>query len=192
MTVILFAGGDIRVSPELPDPSWDADRRERYLLRPEIVRPLSVDQCVWPRPEHREGLGGPLPWVDVEAVRLRWMSTPGGSASGWVVIAIGVVVDDAEAREHLAVRRGIGTVLEVGPAWRFLGYDVADEGNISGLSNCGFDGGDVGSLRAKWASRINEHGLLADPSDATSFRSMTDRRVPEHAPFEVYGIWQVP
>ena len=191
MTVILFAGGDIRVSPELHDPSWDADRRERYLLRPDIGRPLSVDRCVWPQPERREGLDDPLPWVGVEAVRRRWISSRGGSVTGWAVIAIGVVAADVAAREHLATHRGIDTMLEVGSTWRVLGYDVADEGSISGLSNCGFDG-DVGSLRAKWASRINEHGLLADPSDAISFRSMTDRRVPEHAPFEVYGIWLVP
>jgi len=193
MTVILFAGSDIRVNPRLPDPSWDADRRGRYLLRPEIVRPLSVDRSVWARPEGAgQGVGDPLPWIWVEEVRRRWTSSRGGSGGGWVVIAIGVVAVDVEARDHLATDWGIDTELEVDSAWRFLGHDVVDEGNISGLSNCGFDDAGLGSLRAAWASRINDHGLLADLSDAISFRLMTDRRVAEHAPFHVCGIWLVP
>jgi hypothetical protein len=30
MTPILFVGGDIRVDPDLPDPTWDLERRERF------------------------------------------------------------------------------------------------------------------------------------------------------------------
>jgi hypothetical protein len=47
-------------------------------------------------------------------------------------------------------------------------------------------------LRAAWALRVNDHGLIAELSDATLFGSLTDERVPEHAPFEVYGIWLAP
>jgi len=31
-----------------PARAWHADRRELYLLRPEVERPLSVDALVWP------------------------------------------------------------------------------------------------------------------------------------------------
>jgi len=31
-----------------PVRDWDAARRELYLLRPEVTRPLSVDALVWP------------------------------------------------------------------------------------------------------------------------------------------------
>ncbi len=192
MTIILFAGGDIRVAPELPDPSWGTDRRERYLLRPEISRPLSVDRTVWPAPDRSvHEVDHPLPWIGVEAVRRRWMSSQGGNGD-WALVAIGTVAADAEAREHLARHRGIDSVLDVGPAWRLLGYDVADEGNISGLSNCGFGEDEMVSLRATWASRINDYGLMTNLSDALSFRSITDRRVSEHAPFQVYALWLVP
>jgi hypothetical protein len=79
----------------------------------------------------------------------------------------------------------------VGTRWRFLGYDIADAGDISGLSNCGFEGRELERLRPTWAPRLNDHGLFSDISDAVSFRSATDQRVREHAPFQVYGLWLV-
>jgi hypothetical protein len=187
---ILFAGGDIRMDPELPDAAWDHKRREQYLIRPEVTRPLSVDPWVWPKPKPKAGepVGDPLPWVSVEVVRQRWASQEDGD--GWAVIAIGALVTDVRAQEVLA-RSGIDTAIVVGTRWRFLGYDIADAGDISGLSNCGYEGRGLESLRSTWAPRLNNHGLFSDISDASLFRSVTDKRVPEHAPFQVYGLWLV-
>jgi hypothetical protein len=48
------------------------------------------------------------------------------------------------------------------------------------------------AVRAKWGLfRLRAHGLFSDISDAISFRSVTDKRVSEHAPFQVYGLWLV-
>jgi hypothetical protein len=140
MTPILFAGGDIRVDPGLPDAAWDRKRRQQYLVRPEVTRPLSVDRWVWPKPRPVAGepVGDPLPWVSAEDVHQRWASSHVGT-DGWVVIAIGVVAVDSHAREVLA-RSGIDAEVVVGPGWRFLGYDIADAGDTSGLSNCGYEG----------------------------------------------------
>jgi hypothetical protein len=106
----------------------------------------------------------------------------------WVVIAIGAVAAVAHSREMLA-RGGIDTELVAETNWQFLGFDVVD-GSISGLSNCGFEAGELAGLKA-WAPRINDHGLLSNLSDALLFRSVTDQRVPEHAPFQVCGLWLV-
>jgi hypothetical protein len=106
-----------------------------------------------------------------------------------VVIAIGALAPDANSREALA-RSGIDTELVAATNWQFLGFDVVD-GNISGLSNCGFEEGELSGLKV-WGSRINDHGLLSNLSDALLFRSLTDQRVPEHAPFQVCGLWLVP
>jgi hypothetical protein len=133
--------------------------------------------------------GPPIALGDRRDVRRRWASQEG--SYGWVVIAIGVVAADSHAREILAKERGIKTEVVVDTWWRFLGYDIADAGDISGLSNCGYEGGELASLRPTWAPRLNDHGLLSDLSDAISFRSASDKRVPEHAPFQVYGIWLV-
>jgi hypothetical protein len=191
MTPILFVGADIRVDPGLPDAAWDRKRREQFLIRPEVTRPLSVDPWVWPkaRPEAGEPVGDPLPWVSVDDVRERWASQEG--SDGWVAVAIGAVATDSRARELLAMERGIKTEVVVGTRWRFLGYDIADAGDISGLSNCGFEGRELERLRPTWAPRLNGHGLFSEISDAVSFRSATDQRVREHAPFQVYGIWMV-
>ncbi len=99
---VVFVGCDIRVDPELPDVTWDLTRRELFLIRPEVARPLSIDPWVWPKPSPVAGepVGYPLPWVSVEDVRQRWASQEG--SDGWVSIAIGAVVEDVSAREVLA------------------------------------------------------------------------------------------
>jgi hypothetical protein len=87
--------------------------------------------------------------------------------------------------------RGINADVHVEAGWRFVGYDVADEGNISGLSNCGYTELEAAALRPAWASKLNEHGLFLELDVALAFRSLTDQRVVEHAPFFVNAIWIV-
>lgn len=68
-----------------------------------------------------------------------------------------------------------------------LGFDVADAGFWSGLSNCGYTTEELARLRPEWSKRINDFGLLQSGGDALTFREVSDRRVPEHAPFWVYS-----
>jgi hypothetical protein len=74
----------------------------------------------------------------------------------------------------------------------FLGFDVADAGHISGLCNCGYKPQEKSRLAKRWGKRLNKYGLLRSLSDATKFKEMSDRRVPEHAPFWVYGVSRLP
>jgi hypothetical protein len=184
----LFAGADIRVNPALPDPSWDRERRARYLLRPDIVRPLSIDPMVWPNPAPASEKR-PFPWEGVDEVR-RWASAHCGPPDEWALLGLGMVAHDTHIREELA-RGGVLEEIVVPSDWRLLGYDVADGGSISGLCNCGYEEGELAPLRAVWSSRLNEHGLLSELADALSFRTSTDARVPEHAPFRVCGLWRI-
>jgi hypothetical protein len=73
-----------------------------------------------------------------------------------------------------------------------LGYDVADAGRISGLSDCGYTKEELKDLAPVWAPRLNSFGLLSTLEDAVAFRQLTDHRVPEHAPFWVYALWRLP
>jgi len=187
---ILYAGADTREHPARTDDDWTQDRRESYLLRPDVARPLSVDPSVWGQVR---GPGGevaetPLPWICAEDVLLRAMTW--SDASDWVVIVIGVVAEDSHEETAIKQAMGADTELAVSSGWKFLGFDVAD-GSISGLSNCGYDASDVASRRRTWAPRLNEHGLFWEVTEALSFRRLTEERVPEHAPFYVYGIWMV-
>ena len=72
-----------------------------------------------------------------------------------------------------------------------LGYDVADAGWISGLSNCGYTEGDLRAMGPVWADRLNSFGLLSNLEDAVAFRQQCDQRVPEHAPFWVSTLWRL-
>jgi hypothetical protein len=71
-----------------------------------------------------------------------------------------------------------------------LGYDIADAALISGLSNCGYEPAEKEELENKWSSRLNQYGLLSTIEDAVELREITDRRVPEHAPFWIFEVLQ--
>lgn len=74
--------------------------------------------------------------------------------------------------------------------WLAIGYDAADASRFSGLNNCGY-GEEQAAWRARWAGKLNEHGLIADLEDAFAFCAATDRRVREHAPFFVYELHEL-
>jgi hypothetical protein len=191
MTRVLYVGSDVREPVGMTDENWSRERRETYLLRTNVARPLSLDRNVWcPFPSSENPLvDAPLPWVTVKETAER-ATTSGADAGRHSVLVIGVTSEtDEDAR--VLERQGIMSGLAAKPGWTFLGFDVAD-GCTSGLSNCGYEA-DAGlaSLRAKWTTRVNAHGLFADLSDALAFRTLTDQRVPEHAPFRVYGLWTV-
>jgi hypothetical protein len=183
MPRMLFVGFDVRERVDEPDAEWDASRRETYLLRLDIARPLSIDRRVWRARRLGDGeLVDPPPWVELETLRQR-------AIAPYALVAMGLLADSAED-DAIARARGADADMKAEPTWRFLGFDVLD-GAISGLSNCGYAEDGVAALRATWGPRLNEHGLFADPSDALVFRAATNDRVPEHAPFVVGGIWLV-
>jgi hypothetical protein len=76
--------------------------------------------------------------------------------------------------------------------WILLGYDVCDSGWISGLSNCGTASGEMQQLSRDWQGRLNEFGLFLSADDAREYCGVTDRRVPEHAPFRVFALYRAP
>jgi hypothetical protein len=47
------------------------------------------------------------------------------------------------------------------------------------------------SLAPVWAPLLNEWHLFGNPDDAEAYADVTDKRVPEHAPFYAYGIYQL-
>jgi hypothetical protein len=72
-----------------------------------------------------------------------------------------------------------------------LGYDVADYDLLGGLTNCGYTPEEAASLAPVWAPLLNEWHLFGNPDDATAYATVTAQRVPEHAPFFGYGIYQL-
>jgi hypothetical protein len=174
-------GFDLRST--LPDPYWTPDRRARHLLRPDVPSVRSVDPMVWERPS-----GFPSP---PDAAQL-WPNLPDLLAAAHpldqtvaVVVRITALEQDEETPCNLDLS---GSPFE---RQIVLGYDVADYDLLSGLTNCGYSPEEAASLAPVWAPRLNERQLFTDPHDATAYVAITEQRVPEHAPFYAYGLYQL-
>ena len=173
-------GFDLRST--VSDPSWTVDRRTRYLLRRDVASVRSVDPVVWVRPPElprgpqAEGL-----WPDLSDLFAAAHALDHANA---VAVRITAFAEDATPE----------TVGTIGPAVErhvLLGYDVADWYLLGGLTNCGYKPAEAASLAPVWAPLLNKWHLFDNPEDATAFAAVTEERVPEHAPFFAYGIYQL-
>jgi hypothetical protein len=165
------------------DPSWTADRRARHLLRRDVPSVRSVDPLVWERPPDlppppaAEGLWPTLSDLLAAAHAL--------DQADAVVVRITALGDDEETSESPDL---VGSAFE---RYDLLGYDVADYDLLGGLTNCGYTPEEALSLAPVWAPLLNEWHLFDNPGDAVAYAAVTARRVPEHAPFFGYGIYQL-
>lgn len=75
--------------------------------------------------------------------------------------------------------------------WTLMGYDIANGFLLSGLSNCGYGQGDIAVIRKEWLKHINDRGLFNNVDVALRFRDQTNKRVNEHAPFFVFGVYDL-
>jgi hypothetical protein len=204
-------GFDAREAGEY-DPRWDNTRRQRFLLRPEVARPLSLDLDVWPTifdigslettsrfPPGTSPRGAPL-WDNLGLMRGN-LDEQGADPADMVLVAVGWL-PLAGFRDPAVVSPyppGVGGPYLLEPAepeqpeksWDLLGYDVADGGWFSGLSNCGYTLEDTDRLREMWGPKLNEHHLFRDHRAAFAFVEVTNARVPEHAPFHVYSLYRL-
>jgi len=182
-------------------------RREELLLRPELDTPCSIDCRIWPSyflfyPHmHMDssawkdlipacadfGLGL---WTNLEDME----RTLSRNRRAGVSIAVELL-----ARQETSVREFPSSLLGVTPepdtlpeGSTLLGYDVADAGFWSGLSNCSYTSEELAELRPQWLKKINDLGLIQLEEDALVFKNLSDKRVPEHAPFWVYRLSLLP
>ena len=112
-------------------------------------------------------------------------AAPGLDHTEVVTVRITALEDDAQMPE------GAGPARSGSAGYDLLGYDVADYYLMSGLANCGYSPEEAASLAPAWAPLLNEWHLFDNPADATAFAAVTAKRVPEHAPFFAYGIYQL-
>jgi hypothetical protein len=149
-----------------------------------------------PVPDWAFAANAPL-WEDLDRMRA-YVAEHDAYPAGGVVIAVGWLsrrgFRDNTARAG-GYRRG-PYLVPAEPAapqrtWRLLGYDIADAGQISGLSNCGYTPEETATLGPKWASRLNDHHLFGDQEAAFAFVEIANARVPEHAPFHVYSLFRL-
>lgn len=207
----MLIGYDVRLSAEdYVDKFWDAQRRAAYLLFRDVRWPLSVDRLVWPSVFRYDD---DTSWVvsvgSLSGIRI----IPGGFRHDVLKLWQDPFPMQAEFRQRGARGRGIplavslvsssmgsiadpwseilsGTEAPVPcpETWSLAGYDIGDQWMVSGLSNCGYEAYEVDLLRREWSLKLNEFGLFSDLANALAFADLSDRRVPEHAPFYTYSL----
>jgi hypothetical protein len=180
----VVVGFDVRVRSDRPPRWWDEERRDSYLLRPEVEVPLSVDEAVWPRPD------SPLAEGRLEVLTPRYASLEDALAAADPDAEV-VAITQWRGPGEPELPAGPTWPMKVDDAWLRLGWDVVDGVFPSGISNCQFHPGDVLDWRDRWADRFNDHHLFDDLPTAFAYRDVAGRRVPEHAPFAVMGLYRV-
>jgi hypothetical protein len=186
-----FVVFDARTALQPLSPDWTSERRELYLVRLDVTTVLSVDPWVWPRaplePNPSDlgwvGVGGALS-PDLPGLRRRMHADEQSQAT---VVALSV---PAEAAVDLGIWNiGAAQYEKPSASWTFAGYDIADAGFWSGLSDCGYRPDEAIPIRERFAADLNDFHLFVEQAVAEEFRSVTDRRVAEHAPFYVFGLY---
>ena len=169
------------------------DRLEQYLLKTNARAPRSTDTTVWPSVFNRIDM--PLPswtgtlfnlWADLAELENHLMQF---SSAARVQLVMAAFTIDSETIDGI-VRPSELKPSNVDASWEFLGFDVSDKGFISGLMNCGYDPDERQTLRSQWADHLNDHHLFEKLDDARAFVDVSNGRVPEHAPFFAFGLWQ--
>src|ERR1700733_6448871 len=191
-------------------PQPGGGRPTQFLLRTDLEHVLSADTMVWPsilenaftleksaEPPQHEWIGMNAPfWDDLGALHKAVAKRESDPDHPFWLIAATWHTDLGFEQEGKQEGKILGPHLaptapeRPDTAWQFLGFDVADGGFISGLSNCGYDEERDG-LAAEWARHLNRYHLFDDLQRAFKFRGLTNVRVPEHAPFFVIGLWLI-
>ncbi|MEW4568321.1 hypothetical protein AB1L88_10675 [Tautonia sp. JC769] len=213
-------GFDIRLAPSPRLRSlWTGERRESFLLRPDLNFPFSIDRAVWPSrfqlgaAQASPGLEGadvivldPASanthfqlfdlWDDLNQMLVPHRKTPEGDAG----LSVGLVLPEQDPNESTFpedewCRAILDTPIrppDPDPAWTRIGYDVANSGFTSALSNCGMSDDERPTLRRLWSNRLNRFGLFESAEDAQRYRADANRRIEEDGPFfvfELHLIW---
>ncbi len=131
--------------------SWSEERKQGFLYRLDVLKPLSVDTLVWPtifesegRPEPWGRIGFQNCWADLLDLRhAATLAFQEKSMRAWRTVAITLLLDpyNQDEQELWSSRLPPVNPEQRGTDWVFLGYDVADQWMLSGLSNCGFRAG---------------------------------------------------
>jgi hypothetical protein len=192
----LLLGFDCRAWGADEAQPWPAERRDLYLLRGDVPRPVSVDTMVWPRPDGLEAAQAAsyfaLTTLITDLDEVRQMGSQAQTSYAVVALTISLTPLSLPDQQEWQARQWIvPRPASLAPEWPRLGWDVADMGLISGLSNCGYTPGERATLAGQFGPGLNDHHLFSDHDLADQFRHITNARVPEHAPFFVFGIYWV-
>jgi len=182
-------GFDLRINGDVEAAEWTPARRAQYLLRLDVKIPLSTDVWVWGsvlHPDRSRTLSYDKALLSRQ-VQAALAPTP------WLVALTLLVEPGQPEKTTMWCEAFMPPEPETPlPDWILLGYDVADASLLSGLSNCGYMPEERQPLQQRFTQQLNRFHLFNDLDQAFAFKAETNKRVPEHAPFFVYGLYRIP
>ena len=200
----LLIGFDAREMWLDPQGYWPDSRKKTYLLRYDVVRPLSTDTAVWRTVfdadtslQRPEWIGPMMGLWDNLATLQEYMDTAWSARTQpyWLIAV--TLQQDARETDNLLVRYARASEIIPAlrdPAWALLGYDVSDQWLLSGLSNLSWGNGSPGEVQAiseKYLPSLNEYHLFTSVESAAKFIPLAEEEARAHAPFFVFGLWLI-
>lgn len=191
----LFVGEDLRASPKvivLTDflPGVPSD-----VLATDVLFPATFDRSVWPTEE--DLVEGPLK-APAERRNILELSplrpcTDSKERSCWR-LCLSLVSDRGSLVRSVKEACEVNAIPHADrqPAgWTRLGYDVLDASlTMSGLLNCGGSAQDAAwQVLRRRKERLTKYYLWPTVAVAEEFAAAIRDLVPEHAPFEVVGLY---
>lgn len=190
-------GFDVREMWTKFQDTWDLKRRDMFLLKQDILKPISVDKNVWNSvfellnieiPSNigwRQGI-----WLDINIMR---ESVPSLIPEHYEYWEIGIT---QFLEEQVAERIG-APYLPVNPPsvadeWQLLGYDVAELGLLGGLSNAGYRYEMKSYAYTEFSRHLNHYHLFEDEKIAHHFSEWTQLRDSGHGSWYVTGMYKIP
>lgn len=197
-------GFDARYAPPASFDTWSSSRKAQFLLRQDIVAPLSTDNSVWPSVfDYTAGSAlntlFPPAWTGANVGmwdNLERLTSCLHKNSALLTTPVWIIATTWFIREPFHETRDVGPYPEptMPPSrskiWTLLGYDISDGSLLSGLTNCGYSPAEAQTLSTGWGSVLNHYHLFGSRKNAFKFATVANARVPEHAPFFVYGLWR--
>jgi len=194
----VLLGFHLRQSVGQTDRVWDSHDRSAWLLREDIAFPLSVDEAVWPECNNHALISSIFsnyshtPELGICNIFPEYLDQS-SEHNGGFLIGVTIVNDKLGRADELIKEIDISMSISIeqlySSKWECLGYDVASYDLISCLTNCGFSHPGKNIMVKKYAGMLNDYGLFSSAKSADFFRIDCDSRIPEHAPFAIYGIW---
>jgi hypothetical protein len=196
MEKLIILGFDVRRPIAHQNSNWSGERRSKFLIRPDIRSPISVDPDVWPLLKANPDESYPLHlWGSVSDILAAFPEAARWGEDSPAILELATVATDEQSLGYWEgiffgrVKPENDSAIQI--ASECLGCDVADRFLVSGLSNCMLSQEELTLIRKDWSKLINTWGLFDNSETAKGFRAVCNRLVPEHAPFETYRVRRV-
>ncbi len=183
---------------------WPEERQRRFLLRRDIIKPLSTYNGVWQSvfdaqtslqpPEWEHPIMGL--WNNL-ATLLEYLDTAWSARTHpyWLIAV--TLYREGHERESMVERTARSVDITPAlrdPSWALLGYDVCDEWLLSGLTDLAWGDGspeEVQAICQKYLPSLNEYHLFTSVDSAAEFIPLAEEGARAHAPFFVFGLWLI-